>query len=67
MLVLLAAVFVLLLAVFFSFKAPAMVMIVSWYVISGPLFLLIRKTRERHGTAPAGAIDDSPASDRKLA
>ena len=59
--------FVLLLAVFFSFKAPALVVIVSWYAISGPLFLLVRRVRERHTAAPDDAVDETATQDRKLA
>ena len=60
-------VFVLLLAVSFSFKAPALVVIVSWYVISGPIFLLARRLRERYARAPVDAATGTADEDRRLA
>ncbi len=58
--------FILILGVVFSFKAWALVSIASWYVMSGPLFLLVRRLRDRSGGAPADAADDSANPDRKL-
>ncbi|MFQ5590965.1 MAG: CDP-alcohol phosphatidyltransferase family protein [Phycisphaerae bacterium] len=58
---------VLLLAVFFLFKAPALVVIASWYVVSGPLFLLGRRLRERYGGIPPTANTEVSEEDRKLA
>lgn len=59
--------FVLALAVFFSFKAPAMTVVVSWYAISGPTFLLARRIRERYARAPAEAGTATSDEERKLA
>ena len=58
---------VLILAASFSFKAPALVAIVSWYVISGPLFLLTRKLRERYFSKPGELMEVTRSDDRKLA
>lgn len=58
---------VLLLAVFWLFKAPTLLVLVLWYGASGPFFLLVRKLREsgRHRSAAgSGAADDE---DRRLA
>jgi len=41
------------LAVFFSYKAPTLVVMVLWYGASGPIFLLIKTIRERHKPLPA--------------
>jgi len=41
------------LAVFFSYKAPTLVVLIFWYGVSGPVLLLIKKIRERHEPQPA--------------
>ena len=40
--------FVLVFAVFWSYKAPTLLVIVLWYAASGPVFLLARTIRNRH-------------------
>ncbi|UCE58977.1 MAG: CDP-alcohol phosphatidyltransferase family protein [Phycisphaerales bacterium] len=57
----------LILALFFSFKAPALVVIVSWYVVSGPFFLLSRRMRERFAPRPVEVPSENDSNDRKLA
>ncbi len=59
--------FVLLLAVFFPFKAPTMLVFVSWYAISGPMFLLGRRFRERYARTPAVDKAGTADEERKLA
>ena len=49
--------FVLVLAVFWSFKAPTLLLIVLWYAASGPVFYLARILRPPP-TASAKAIDN---------
>ncbi len=44
--------FVVVFAIFWSWKAPTLVLLVAWYAISGPLFLLLKSMRE-----PASAVD----------
>ena len=59
--------FVLFLALFFSFKAPVLVVVVSWYAISGPVFMLGRRFRERYARTPPADTAATADEERKLA
>ena len=49
--------FVLVFAVFWSYKAPTLLVIVLWYAASGPVFLLVRTIRNRRRGQPEPATD----------
>jgi CDP-diacylglycerol--serine O-phosphatidyltransferase len=59
--------FVVFLAVFFSFKAPALMVVVSWYALSGPIFLAGRRIRERYSRTPTEVGAEAPEQNRKRA
>jgi len=54
---------ILILAVFFTWKAPALLLIVSWYVISGPWFWLVRRLRMPHADSTGVAAGEGRAPD----
>ncbi len=51
---------VLVIALCFTFKTPALVMLVLWYGASGPVFLLVRKLRDRKRAKSTIDQTDSP-------
>lgn len=56
------------LAVFWSYKAPTLMVIVLWYAASGPVFLVLRKLRQSRANKVAlRAASDPAATDRKSA
>ncbi len=60
--------FLLIFAVFWSYKAPMLLALVLWYAASGPVFLLARYLRERGRSSKRGGNDDSSSDEsRKLA
>lgn len=50
--------FVLIFAVFWLFKTPTLAVLVLWYAVSGPVFYLTRRWRER-GATPATAPSET--------
>ncbi len=59
--------FLLLVAVFGLIKAPTLLLLVLWYAVSGPLFLLIRLVRERRTGSTVEIASAVPDVERKQA
>ena len=59
--------FVVVLAVFWIVKAPTLLLIVLWYAASGPVFLLVRRFRDRRGAPALQVTEDQPDAQRKPA
>lgn len=57
---------VIVLAVFFTYKAPTLLVIVLWYGASGPLFLIVRRLRERNSAAVVPRLDAPSSQSRKI-
>ncbi len=52
-------------AVFMSYKTPTLLVIVVWYGMSGPTFLVVRRVREMFRPTAAESKDDKQSFDRK--
>ena len=59
--------FVVVLAVFWIVKAPTLLLIVLWYAASGPVFLLVRRFRDRRAAPSLQMTEDQPDAQRKPA
>lgn len=59
--------FVVVLAVFWIVKAPTLLLIVLWYAASGPVFLLVRRFRDRRKAPALQMTEDQPDAQRKPA